>query len=412
MRVSTKDRHKMRQPLDRPLEYVFVTCLDYYLTNTRKHSPRPSKLSESYKQVKRALTTTLQAMAALHAIQYSGWSADRDHPGYLIKCEPPMLFRVPYHVVPSFPIDQELEALWHLSRVIRSGDRSVISISGSNVMRKIFDIVGDVDFCEYFPVSDRDGFAKIAANMDGNQRIACMKLAMLDRNWKSNKEWRYPWGIDRPNENFFASTFSSSDEDKSMMKADYVGDIDCLGVTEITNVIIAVDDSGNSASLSKTFAAQEAPLVPVDWLPNQMNEPIEMGRYINWLTETILALRVKGDMRKCLKRCASLSRVLFLPAISNEIASLADENTILLSQKLSELRRLLEILASLNDIRSPTFSASLLQRITETAKTLEELGGPPDAIALKRFDEEVSGIVEKLLSHVRPWYDPSSRSAA
>jgi hypothetical protein len=52
-----------------------------------------------------------------------------------------------------------------------------------------------------------------------------------------------------------------------------------LGVTEITNVIIAVDKNGDSASLRRTFAAQEAPLVPIDQLPNQMNHPIEMGLY-------------------------------------------------------------------------------------------------------------------------------------
>jgi hypothetical protein len=86
-----------------------------------------------------------------------------------------------------------------------------------------------------------------------------------------------------------------------------------------------------STSLIKTFAAQEAPLGPIDQLPNQMNDPIEMGRYIDWLVTSIEDLRKQGDMRKCLKRCASLSRVLFVPDITNDIADLARKSPILLS---------------------------------------------------------------------------------
>jgi hypothetical protein len=392
----------MKQPFDRQLATIFRGCEEYYLTN----ASRARKRGDAYKRMQKALTAILQSMAVVHAALYPGYEADKDHPGYLIKFEPPVFFRVPYHVLPTFPTGDELETLWQVSRAIRSGDRSLISLSGSNVMRRIFDIVGDIDFCEYFPVNDVDGFDKIAANMDGNGRIACLKLAF------AGKKWRYPWGTDRPTKAVFAKMVDSSDPDRSTMKVDYVGDVDRLGVTEITNLIIAVDESWNSAGFAKTFAAQEAPLVPIDLLPNQMNDPFEMGRYINWLTNSIEELRDEGDMRKCLKRCAALSRVLFVPEIADDIAKLVSTSTILLSQKEGELAKLSAMLKPLKDARSLRLSALIEQQLKGLADTLAKRGGIPDAIARQRFDDEAGRIVKRLLSYVRPGDGPSSRRAA
>ena len=179
----------MKQTIDRRLATIFRGCEEYYLTNAGRAR---QKRSEAYKRMQKALTAVLQPMAAVHAALYPGYEADKDHAGYLIKFEPPMFFRVPYHVLPTFPTGDELDTLWQLSRAIRSGDRSVISLSGSNVMRRIFDIVGDIDFCEYFPVTHIDGFDKIASNINGNGKVACIRLAFAGR------KWLYPWGDDRP----------------------------------------------------------------------------------------------------------------------------------------------------------------------------------------------------------------------
>jgi hypothetical protein len=99
----------MRQPFDRLLTATLITCQDYYLTNPGDRARLMG--GQLYKLVEEALTTTLRAMAALHALNYPGYVVDEHHAGYLIKCEPPMLFRVPYHVLPTFPTGDELEAL-------------------------------------------------------------------------------------------------------------------------------------------------------------------------------------------------------------------------------------------------------------------------------------------------------------
>jgi hypothetical protein len=216
---------------------------------------------------------------------------------------------------------------------------------------------------------------------------------------------------ERPTKEFFAKTINISDEYKSSMKVDYVGDIDHLGVTEITNLIIAVDKNGDSASLRKTFAAQEAPLVPIDQLPNQMNDPIEMGRYINWLAISITDLRKQGDMRKCLKRCASLSRVLFVPEITDDIADLAGRSPILLSHKVGELKKLLTMLEPFSDDRSIRLCALIRLQSEELEATLEKWGGVPDEVAVKRFNYQAGRIVNRLLRYVRPGDDRSRRAA-
>jgi hypothetical protein len=384
----------MRGPLDRHLAAIFTACQDYYITNAGARARQ--ERGEPYKQLQNALTSILRGMAEIHAGLYPDYCVDRRHVGYLIKFQPPMSLRVPYHVLPAFPTGEELEILWWLSRAIRSGDGSTISLSGSNVLRKIFDVVGDIDFCEYFPVSDENSFDKLASNMDGSEDIACIRLALAD------EEWHYPWGDDRPTKEYFAKTINSSDKARSTMKVDYVGDIDRFGVTEITNLVIAVDTNGKSAGLTKTFAAQEVPLVAIDWLPNQMNNPIEMGRYIDWLTNSIVAYGKQGDMQKCLKRCAPLSRILFVPEITEAIIDLAYDSPILLSRKASELERLSAMLEPLRDDRSLRLGALIKHKSKELAATLAERGGVPDDLARRRFDDEAFRIASKLLGYVRP----------
>ena len=183
-------------------------------------------------------------------------------------------------------------------------------------------------------------------------------------------------------------------------------------VTEITNLIIAVDEDNQSAGLMKTFAAQESPLVPIDFLPNQMSDPFEMGRYVNWLTNSIEKLRDQGDLRKCLKRCAALSRVLFAANVADSIASLARRTSVLLSYKIGELERISAMLEPLNDNRSVRLRALIEEQSRNLAEMLTKRGGPPDALAVKQFEDEAHTIVKRLLSCVRPGDDPTTRRAA
>lgn len=376
--------------LDRPIAAVFALCQNYYLANA---GPELKK-GQAYKLVKEALTETLQAMASLHAVQYPGYRVDTDHAGYLIRSQPPMFFRVPYHVLPTFPTGHQLDVLWQMSQRLQSGNRSTISISGSNVLRRLFEIVGDIDFCEYLPVDD--GFDRIISNLDRRDGVICLKLAF----WK--REWRSPWDKRVLTNRYFAREVDPSNKDKSTLKMVYVGEVENLGVTEISNLIIAIDKEGRSAGLGRTFAAQEVPLVPVDWLPNQMNDPTEMGRYINWLANSITALRQAENARKCLKRCASLSRILFLPDITNEIAELVeDHRSILLSYQKKQLEQLSAVLGKLTHEEHQDLTDAIDAQKQELSAKLEQQDTPGEA-AHMRFANSTYSIAQRLLGHLRP----------
>jgi hypothetical protein len=260
----------------------------------------------------------------------------------------------------------------------------------------MFDIVGDIDFCEYFRLDDSSGFDRLQSNMDGHASLACLKLAF------GRKVWDFPWGPDRPNKHDFISGFDSSDEDKATMKADYVGEVNLIGFTEISNLIIALDQNGKSAGLARTFAAQEAPLSFKDFLPNQMDDPTEMGRYIDFLIHSIESLKEK-DVRKCLKRCASLARVSFLHEISDNIAKLAaDCSAVLLSHKLSEHQKLVPKFRALSDERSVQLLGSLERNCRKLLTDLETRGGEPNESVLERFDTGAKRVASQLLDQFPP----------
>jgi hypothetical protein len=117
-------------------------------------------------------------------------------------------------------------------------------------------------------------------------------------------------------------------------------------------------------------------------------------------------------MRKCLKRCAALSRVLWVTGIADDIAKLVSTSTILLSQKESELAKLSAMLKPLKDARSLRLSALIELQLKGLADTLAKCGGNPDALARRRFDDKAGRIVKRLLNYVRPGDGPSSRRAA
>jgi hypothetical protein len=115
-------------------------------------------------------------------------------------------------------------------------------------------------------------------------------------------------------------------------------------------------------------------------------------------------------MRKCLKRCASLSRILFVPNITEDIVELVDKSTIFLSYKMTELEKVSAMLKPLADDRSLRLNALIGSQSEELAARLAKSGGVPDMLTRERFDDEANRIMKQLLNYVRP--DPSSRRAA
>jgi hypothetical protein len=381
----------MTLSLDKALNVLLVTCLDYFRSNRDQ-----KKKGQFYKKLRPPLSEWLSGMAKTHAGMYPGWTADKAYAGYLIRFDAPMMLRVPYHVLPTFPSGSALMAAWTLSRAIRSSDDSTICLSGSNVLREVFDVVGDVDFFEYLKIPRDDSSSKLDANVQGTDELLCLRVAL------GSQKWEFPWKSGKPTGKVLLAMLNPKSEDYSTMKFYYAGVVPTIGVSEISNMIVVVDSFGNSAGLRKTFAPQEVPLVPIDYLPNQMADPWEMGRYIDWLLESIIAYRKVDDMCKCLKRSASLSRVLYLSDVTGAIAKLAQQARVLLDRRIGEMRELDTKLSKLTDDRSTKLVSALREQLVRLRKELKERGGPPGSAEKRTFRTEASRIAELLLSSVKP----------
>ena len=320
---------------------------------------------------------------------------DTDHPGYLIKTDWPMVLRVPYHVLPVFPESTDLRALWDISRQIRSSSDSVICISGSNAIRKLFDIVNDIDYCEYLSLPNADALRRLSSNISIDGDLRCLRVSL------GKEQWAHPWARGKPGVDYFEENARPDDKDRSSCKYDYVGRVERFGVIEITNVILLLDAEGNSASLKRTFAAQEAPLVAVDWIPNKLADPWELGRYVDWLIAAVSEEKSKGNFAKCLKRSASLSRVMFLPDITEAIADLADNSGVLIEQKLVTMTALRRSLEGMAGTTGEAFRLRLDDDIQVLDRRLKESGAATRTERLE-FAKAAQSIADSLLSHFPP----------
>lgn len=367
-------------------------CLDVYRTNLNKPAaaivPFDAALGDT-------LTTLLGAMASLHDVLFrgQGWRADPVHAGYLLKTDAGVSMRVPYHVLPTFPSGPELTALFEVSRAVRSANGSIVCISGSNVLRRVFDVVNDVDFCEYLDITQNNAFANVAGNLKGDNDLLCLRVKLAD------KDWKYP-SAGKPTSAFIAKTLNSMQAESATLKMDYAGNLANFGPASITNVIIATDGQGRSAGLDKTFAAQEAPLVPSNWIPNAMADPNEMGRYIDWLVRMVVHHANADELPKSLKRAASLSRVTFQRDVTDRIRDLASETTVYLDKKLDELRTLKGALKGATDARSGALLDAIAQQEldlrarkkarTQTAAVFDRRAKTIARSLLKRIDKRAA----------------------
>lgn len=374
--------------LDKSLNAVFLACLDYYRTNSDSSGEKQE--GQLNKTLRKVLSKVLLAMAQLHAPNYSGWQVDESHPGYLMRLEGRMFVRVPYHVLPTFPSGPSLEAIWHLSRTLRSSNNSVICVSGSNVLRAVFDIVGDVDFLEYLKCGGADIGARFTRNIDSEKDVWCLKIVA------GPERWEIPWRDGKPTGDYLNGVLDPSSPELSTMKFDYAGDVSTIGVVDISNLVVATDSAGKSAGLHRTFAAQEASFVPVDHLPNQMNDPIEMGRYIDWLDSAIEEYRGEGDFGKCLKRCASLSRVLFLSSITDQIVEIASQTPLFLANRVRALTELDQKLSLAGTDSYMVLQAPLRTQIKTLKAELKRRRGQARGLSEVSFRDATNEIAEQL----------------
>lgn len=323
----------MLSQFDKTPYFVMRACLEYVRQGAIFETARRD--GTVHDMLYEGLVHSLKGQAEAMAGQYSGWRADQNFPGYMVKFDAPVVVRAPVHLVPVMPDREILNKIWDLSRVVRTTATSVICLSGSNAVRRVVSVVGDIDFCEYVYDLDTDTPNSIDKKFDlSDCRLLSLRLGDFSE--------AIPWTLEkRRATQEVAAKLSPLDKIYSNGKFDYLAESGAFGIIETSNLVIICDDEGNSRSLDKTFAAQEAPLVTYDWIPNQFASVYATGSYIQWLMNTIKDLRLAKNYSKAMKRSISLARFCFQDDITSRISSLFESSSVLQQIEVNNIEKLI-----------------------------------------------------------------------
>lgn len=168
--------------LDKRIATIVSMCAQFYMNNSNM-SQSEYHGNTLYNMLRTTLTNAFKGISLLQQSVFPGWSADDNHPGYLIKVDPPYVIRAPLHIVPVFPTGEFLDDVWHVSRLIKTDQHSVVCISGSSTSVKVTRAVNDIDFCEYIKITHKDVTESILRKVVNSEQLIFRKLKFNGRHW-------------------------------------------------------------------------------------------------------------------------------------------------------------------------------------------------------------------------------------
>jgi hypothetical protein len=343
---------------------ILIMCVEYY----KQHEGDRIKSGGVYDGLTSRLKDVMGSAARFHKAFFTDWKEDTNYPGYLIKIEPPVAARVPYHLLPVFPDRDTLKSVWSISRKIKTNDKSVICLSGSTAMQKSMTYIGDLDFCDYVRLEDIDVARDFGKKLQSDVAPVCTNFQFDDVSWKLPKAKNQDQ-ILRKLENM-----NPKSRNRSRFKIDMLSEIENYRILQATNVGIVCDSYWESAATQKTFAAQEAGLTTGDILPNPLTDPFETGRYISWLRAEIEKLLAEKPI-KASKRMLSLARFCFMTKQADRIKELLDTNYDVIMSEINEITQILDIISDENSDVASEYKNRLLkakqERLTLADKVAE-----------------------------------------
>lgn len=310
--------------MDNPskLAGLVIVCRDFFVQN-RSRSESEVVSSSSYKLLRSDLQKTFLLFSKLVAEGYPGWKVDEDNAGFLFRRADSSVVRFPFYLVPVAPTQAEINSVWAISRRLKSADESVICLSGSMTSISAIKNFSDIDFCEYIAAADEN---------EARIKVARKSLDEDGRYFKNLKLGRKRYNRDtREGIIDDAELISPMLGDFSTAKADFIVDYlessgrDDFRICDASNMMIFLDATGKSEGRSKTFAHQEAILdLSVD-IPQDLADPFQLGRYVDWLIGQVKIYLAEGNLAKSCKRALSLARVCHLGKFSDDLTKLSRE---------------------------------------------------------------------------------------
>jgi hypothetical protein len=323
---------------------------------------------------------------------FPGWTADRDHPGYLIRPEGPVILRTPFHLVPIFPTEDFLKDVWRISRLVKTSPQSVICVSGSICTTKVTRAVNDIDFCEYINFEKPDTVDRIAVKFARNEDFIFKRLQF------NGKTWTNP--LDMPNMKEHLSYIDAQKKSLATAKIDYIVKIGSFRPYEVSNVMIFCDDCWSSAARDRTFAAQEVLLDASIRIPNEICNPFEMGRYAFYLYQQVLDLLKDKKYLKSINRALLLSRIHDILDLTDTIKRFLESRPEVYDHEIEEIDKLIDELDKIDKLAYEAWASDLKaeRKLKESEKHSLKRTMEFDNYTVKSFAEAIQNRLKRLFS--------------
>lgn len=291
-----------------------------------------------FKTITSALRKYYHLIAEIEGETLSGWRADPDHAGWLLHAKHPIFIRVPVHLAALFPTSGYLDDLFEVSNKVRTSTDSIICVSGSNSVKNILDIVDDIDFCEYLQFDKEITPGMILEKSKSNGDVICLQIKVNAEKYPAKPHFRDEIQI-------AVEKVDPRSANSSTVKLDYIVKVRDKRAYDASTIVVMCDRKFKSAGFTSTFAHQEVHISASDNVPIELDDVIELGRYVLWLLAQVKKYRDEGNVTKMLKRALSLTRVCWMTGYTEEIEKIFSKTTFLIERELktiSEIREKLE----------------------------------------------------------------------
>lgn len=331
--------------------------------------------SEGAQRVLGAMRSALEdvwaVLAENAATTFGGASVDDTHPGYVIRDQ----VLVPFYLLQDLPGTAELAELVALGLSLRVTADGVICLSGSTALLGTLKYVGDIDYCEYAvpgTYSTADVVASASTHAVRTACPLCVRVKVMNPKWShSCAAWDSTASVEL--------TRRIDEEGAYQLKLDFITSTQSAGAVEATNTALLLTAGREDEIARASFAAQEVP-IPGSVLPRPLCEPLQLGRYINFLIEQVQHYAETNPV-KALKRALSLARILMLPQWDENLIECLQDPRAALTAAMEARTHLLETLGDVTEAGSPraetreALRLSLERTIAELAEALAASSG-------------------------------------
>ena len=330
-----------------------------------------SEPGEGAKRVLDAMRSAIEDLwawlAANAATVFPGASIDSAHPGYLVWDK----VLVPFYLLQDLPGTAELEELVSLGLSLRVTKGGVICLSGSTALLGTLRFVGDIDYCEYgVPgmYSSSDTVERAGAHAARTACPICELVKVLNPKWSQSCA---AWDSTTPVE-----LMRLIDKDGAyQLKLDFITNTQTVGAVEATNMVLLLVPGREEEIVRKSFAAQEVPVLG-SVLPRPLCEPLQLGRYINFLMEQVDHYADANPV-KALKRALSLARILMLPQWDVDLIRCLQDPRAALTAAMEARSKLMQTLSATTEADSARGQTrdTLRHQLESTIEGLEKVLG-------------------------------------